>query len=921
VKKLVEPIKTIMKTTPAKSLLYECIRTVCSGMITVNSVVALAIEKLQDFMEESDPNLKFLALKVLKQLLATHPRAVAEHKATIFACLAEGDHTIQSIALELVKGMANRRNLTDTVGHLLVHLRTGEQPFLDDVVAAILDLCGGDRYALLTDFQWYLSVLVEMARVPKTTHGYEIGKQLMDLTVRVDDVHEEAVRVLRPLVLDPALLEEKQSNKTVGEALNSAAWITGEYSEFVTNKTETIEALLQPQVTNLPAHSQRAYVQAVLKVFASAAPVKLENAESSEDEEDIAPPEPEEEKEPPALALVGKAEEEPEESEEPEPEAQADKATEEEETTKQEEEKPEGDEMEVDGKAEGSADGEEAKEAGEVEGSSKEEGAEDAEMKPEGDAAETPAEPESKPEPEPEPEPEPMKEDPPPPPVIMPQKTPLQLSKMKFDAALVRELREMILANLKPMSHSADIEVAERSAQLTALLNLIAMAEATEESDDGKDSTLASCMTQLAALFAEQLNPVSAKAQKKVPVPAGLDLNAEIAHDIINMPSDDEVYHEEEEEELANVGKRYRKSRKSRKHKDHVDDAAQLLSAQSKEEEMAIKREARERLNEHKKANKAYYLASDDKEEEDKTPQTIALDEPQDPAKTSLPKWNTKTVRKAQHAVVVKGDEDEGLEVVNDDEQLEGLQKQYRDLDIDITAPLDDSEELPTTQAYPLHVPSTKGDDDSEDDEETGLVKGEKKRSKKDKKDKKEKKEKKDKKEKTDHKKDKSKAKTKAGEASSYGAGKNSAPTFEMAAVYEPTVSKARPKINFDDLDDDSDDEDEPVIRQRSESDSSKKKSKSKDKSSKDKKGSKTKAPKDITPPQIPKQSSGGFYSDEDESEEEEKPKSQSDKKHKKHKEKSEKSEKKDKKSDSKKGKSDKKDRKKSKENPADMVM
>eukprot|EP00854_Cymbomonas_tetramitiformis_P026571 gene26571-32623_t len=86
-KKLVEPITQIMSTTPAKSLLYECICTVTNGMTHINAVCKLAAEKLKDFIVEFDPNLKFLGLRALTKLLPTHPKAVADHKETIFACL------------------------------------------------------------------------------------------------------------------------------------------------------------------------------------------------------------------------------------------------------------------------------------------------------------------------------------------------------------------------------------------------------------------------------------------------------------------------------------------------------------------------------------------------------------------------------------------------------------------------------------------------------------------------------------------------------------------------------------------------------------------------------------------------------------------------------------------------------------------
>jgi hypothetical protein len=50
-----------------------------------------------------------------------------------------------------------------------------------------------------------------------------------------------------------------------------------------------------------------------------------------------------------------------------------------------------------------------------------------------------------------------------------------------------------------------------------------------------KDATLAACMAQLDQLFAEELVPVSVKAQKRVPVPLELDLMAPIPESVLQF--------------------------------------------------------------------------------------------------------------------------------------------------------------------------------------------------------------------------------------------------------------------------------------------------------------------------------------------------------------------------------------------------
>jgi AP-3 complex subunit delta len=57
-KKLVDPLTTIINTTPAKSLLYECLFTVTKGMHDQKGIVRLAVEKLKEMVVHPDQNCK-----------------------------------------------------------------------------------------------------------------------------------------------------------------------------------------------------------------------------------------------------------------------------------------------------------------------------------------------------------------------------------------------------------------------------------------------------------------------------------------------------------------------------------------------------------------------------------------------------------------------------------------------------------------------------------------------------------------------------------------------------------------------------------------------------------------------------------------------------------------------------------------------
>src|SRR5690606_28838345 len=123
------------------------------------------------------------------------------------------------------------------------------------VIRKILEMCSRDMYANISDFEWYLDVLVQLVRYcppvglregnpddydeededeePKNTDvGEDIGFELKNVAVRVKDLREEAVRAA-------ALLVERKDGMfpSAGgggrRVLGAAGWIVGEYARYV----------------------------------------------------------------------------------------------------------------------------------------------------------------------------------------------------------------------------------------------------------------------------------------------------------------------------------------------------------------------------------------------------------------------------------------------------------------------------------------------------------------------------------------------------------------------------------------------------------------------------------------------------------------------------------------------------------------
>ena len=154
-KKLTEPLCDIITTTPAKSLLYECVNTLLAGEIKSKSVIRLCLDKLRGFIEDPDQNLKYLGLLGLHKLMKKYPRVVSEHKDLILGCLEDDDVTIRMRALDLITSMVNQRNVQAIVRRMSEHLQQSEGVYREHVLSRILQIGAQDNYSYIVDFEWY----------------------------------------------------------------------------------------------------------------------------------------------------------------------------------------------------------------------------------------------------------------------------------------------------------------------------------------------------------------------------------------------------------------------------------------------------------------------------------------------------------------------------------------------------------------------------------------------------------------------------------------------------------------------------------------------------------------------------------------------------------------------------------------------
>jgi hypothetical protein len=155
-----------------------------------------------------------------------------------------------------------------------------------------------EKYEMVADFAWYVSVLLDLSVMQGSDHGKEVAEQLMEISIRVEKVRPFLVDNMLSLILNHSLFFG-QARSTIAEVLKAASWIIGEFSSIVSSVSSdlgdneniiywiegpfgeenrsrwhgqnlhrmVVETLLNPISTNLSSSVQIVYIQAAMKVF------------------------------------------------------------------------------------------------------------------------------------------------------------------------------------------------------------------------------------------------------------------------------------------------------------------------------------------------------------------------------------------------------------------------------------------------------------------------------------------------------------------------------------------------------------------------------------------------------------------------------------------------------------------------------
>ena len=146
--------------------------------------------------------------------------------------------------------MASKKNLPDIARKIREHIDKSDGVYRDQLVKQLVNTCSQDTYEFVSDFEWYLSMLLDLSMLRGERHvkrsfiacmladrmelaglntGTLISDQLMDIAVRVEVIRPFAFERLVALMHNEHIMSESATDCAIQEVLYAASWVVGEF--------------------------------------------------------------------------------------------------------------------------------------------------------------------------------------------------------------------------------------------------------------------------------------------------------------------------------------------------------------------------------------------------------------------------------------------------------------------------------------------------------------------------------------------------------------------------------------------------------------------------------------------------------------------------------------------------------------------
>lgn len=185
VKKLTQVYINIIESSN-DMVLYQISRSIVEIPITNQTLLLLVTKNINGYLNHPEQTYRSLFTSMLLRILKLNPRLSSQYRELIQSCLYSDDKDEQLIALDLLTSMVNSKTIDSIADKMLELFKIAYTVnSRDQILTKLIMICSENDYSNITDFDWYISILMEFMQVNGISCFKVIGNQLLDLFIRV----------------------------------------------------------------------------------------------------------------------------------------------------------------------------------------------------------------------------------------------------------------------------------------------------------------------------------------------------------------------------------------------------------------------------------------------------------------------------------------------------------------------------------------------------------------------------------------------------------------------------------------------------------------------------------------------------------------------------------------------------------------
>ncbi|XP_053399755.1 AP-4 complex subunit epsilon-1-like isoform X2 [Mercenaria mercenaria] len=249
-KSLVPLLKEVLQRTSIKesiafSILYECIQCI----LCINPPKHLLDEAavhIGRFLMSSNPNLKFIGVKLLVALVRVNPEYSVNYQQLIVQSLENPDFNVQRKMYKLLYEIANETNVSVICAKLLTQLQTsGDKFWRSEVITMVISLL--ERFDV--DSQWQIESLFSCLQSGHDIITDNTLNTVMNMVEKKFLLHGADQRSQKLLV--QKCVGVLVNNNSLGASLHVSTWVLGELCPLLKNMPDDkVISLFTRHLTN-----------------------------------------------------------------------------------------------------------------------------------------------------------------------------------------------------------------------------------------------------------------------------------------------------------------------------------------------------------------------------------------------------------------------------------------------------------------------------------------------------------------------------------------------------------------------------------------------------------------------------------------------------------------------------------------------